>query len=80
MAIILSSSLNYKRLIDERIKVIDHIDACHVPLHEECPKHHGHKGDMGMTPGTCDAIGEKAQAILLWVRFPGVKNASHPRR
>ena len=19
---------------------------CHAPLHEECPKHHGHKGDL----------------------------------
>jgi hypothetical protein len=45
-----------------------------------CPKHQGHKGDPGVTPGTCGAGGEKAQVILVWVRAPGVGNASHPRR
>jgi hypothetical protein len=44
-----------------------------------CPKHHGHKGDPGVTPGTCGAVDEKAQVILVWVRAPGVENASHPR-
>ena len=24
-----------------------------------------------MTPGTCGAIGERAQVILVWVRAPG---------
>jgi hypothetical protein len=46
--------------------------TCHAPLHEECPQHHGHKGDPGVTPGTCDAIGERDQVILMWVRAPGV--------
>jgi hypothetical protein len=23
---------------------------CRAPLHEECPQHHGHKGDPGVTP------------------------------
>jgi hypothetical protein len=32
-----------------------------------------------VTPGTCGADGEKAQVILVWVRAPGVGNASHPR-
>jgi hypothetical protein len=45
-----------------------------------CPKHQGHKGDPGVTPGTCGAGGEKAQMILVWVKAPGVGNASHPRR
>jgi len=53
---------------------------CRAPLHEECPKHHGHKGDPGVTPGTCGAVGERAQVILVWARAPGVGNASHPRR
>ena len=44
---------------------------CRTPLHEECMKHHGHKGDLGVTPGTCGAIGGRA---------PAIKNASHPRR
>ena len=44
---------------------------CRTPLHEECPRHHGHKGDPGVTPRTCNAIGERA---------PGVGNAFHPRR
>ena len=44
---------------------------CRAPLPKECPQHHGHKGDPGMTPGTCGAIGERAQVILVWVRAPG---------
>ena len=53
---------------------------CHTPFHEECPQHHGHKGDPRVTPGTCDAIGERAQVILVGVRAAGVGNISHPRR
>jgi hypothetical protein len=53
--------------------------GCRAPLHKGCPKHHGHKGDPGVTPGTCGANGEKAQVILVWVRAPGVGNASHPQ-
>ena len=45
--------------------------TCRAPLLEECPQHHGHKGDPGVTPGTCGAIGERAQVILVWVRAPG---------
>ena len=52
---------------------------CRAPLHEECPKHHGHKRDPGVTPGTCGAVGKRAQVILVWMRAPGVGNASHPR-
>ena len=44
---------------------------CRAPLLEECPQHHGHKGDPGVTPETCGAIGERAQVILVWVRAPG---------
>jgi hypothetical protein len=54
--------------------------VCRAPLHKGCPKHQGHKGDPGVTPGTCGGGGEKAQVILVWVRAPGVGNASHPRR
>jgi hypothetical protein len=53
---------------------------CRAPLHKECPKHHRHKGDPGVTFGTFSTDGEKAQVILVWVRAPGVGNASHPRR
>ena len=53
---------------------------CRAPLLEECPQHHGHKRDPGVTPGTCGVIGERAQVILVWVRAPGVGNASHPQR
>ena len=28
------------------------------------PQHHGHKGDLGITSGTCGAVGERAQVIL----------------
>jgi hypothetical protein len=55
-------------------------DHCRAPLQKGCPKHQGHKGDPGVTLGTCGAGGEKAQVILVWVRAPGFGNASHPRR
>ena len=45
--------------------------SCRATLLEECPQHHGHKGDPGVTPGTCGAIGERAQVILVWMRAPG---------
>jgi len=57
-----------------------HYVCCRAPLHKGCPKHQGHKGDPEVTPGTCGANGEKAQVILVWVRAPGVGNASHPQR
>ena len=41
------------------------VQACRAPLLEECPQHHGHKGDPGVTPGTCGTIGERAQVILV---------------
>ena len=43
---------------------------CRATLHEECPQRHGHKGDPGVIPGTCGAVGERAQVILVWVRAP----------
>ena len=51
---------------------------CCTPLHEDCPQHHGHKGDPEVTLMTCGAIGERAQVILMGVRAPGVENTSHP--
>ena len=39
-----------------------------IPLLEECPQHHGHKGNPELTPGTCGAIGERTQVILVWMR------------
>ena len=36
------------------------IVPCRTPLFEECPQHHGHKEDPGVTLGTCGAIGERA--------------------
>ena len=51
---------------------------CRAPLLEECPQHHGHKGDPGVTPGTCGAIGERTQVILVWVRAPSpMETRSH---
>ena len=44
--------------------------SCCTPLLKECMQHHGHKGDPGVTSGTCGTIGEKAQVILVWVRAP----------
>jgi hypothetical protein len=54
-------------------------DECCAPPHKGCSKHHWHKGDPGVTSGTCGAEGEKAQMILVWVRAPGVGNASDPQ-
>ena len=51
---------------------------CCAPLFEECPQHHRHKRDPGVTPETCGAIGKRAQVILVWVRALGGGNASHP--
>ena len=50
---------------------------CHAHLHEECPKHHEHKENLGVTIRTCDAVGQRALVILVWARAPGVENASH---
>jgi hypothetical protein len=55
------------------------VAVCRAPLQKRCPKHQGHKGDPGVTPGTYGAGGEKAQVILVRVRTLGVGNASHPR-
>jgi hypothetical protein len=44
------------------------VKHCRTPLHNGCPKHHGHKGDPGVTPGTCGAGGEMVQVILVRVR------------
>jgi hypothetical protein len=54
--------------------------CCRAPLHEKCPKHHGHKRDPGMTPGVYGDIDERAQVILVWVRALGIENASHLQR
>jgi hypothetical protein len=36
------------------------------------------RGDPRVTLGTCVAIGERAQVILVWVRAPDVENAPYP--
>ena len=56
--------------------MIHHNHIFYASLHEECPKHYGHTGDPGVTPGTCGAIGERAQMILVWVRAADVGNVS----
>jgi hypothetical protein len=52
---------------------------CCAPLQNGCLKHHGHKGNPRVTSKTCGTGGEKTQVILVWVRAPGVGNASHPQ-
>ena len=42
------------------------VALCCAPLYEKPPKHHRHKGDPRITLGTCGAICERAQAILVW--------------
>ena len=38
---------------------------CRAYFHEKCLKHYGHKGDPGVTFGTCGDVGERAQVILV---------------
>ena len=38
----------------------DHHLLCCAPLYEKYLKHHGHKGDPIVTPGTCGAVCERA--------------------
>ena len=52
---------------------------CCAPLLKECLQYLRLKGDPGRMSGTCDAIGERAQVILMWVRAPGRVNAFHPQ-
>ena len=33
---------------------------CRAPFLEECPQHHGHKGDPRVMPRTCGTIGKRA--------------------
>jgi hypothetical protein len=33
----------------------------HISLFKDYPKHHEHKEDPGVTPETCDAVGERAE-------------------
>ena len=49
-------------------------------LYEECTKPHGHMGNLGVTPGICGDVGERAQLIMKWVKAPCVRNGSHSRR
>jgi hypothetical protein len=52
---------------------------CRKPFYKGCPKHHRHKEDPGVTPGTCGADGKNAQVILICVSAPAVATASHPQ-
>ena len=36
-----------------------------APLYQECPKHHTHKENPGVTPWICGAIGERGQVIIV---------------
>ena len=55
------------RIVDEGIDSIWE-GECRASLFEECPPHHGHKEDPGLMLGTCGAIGERTQLILVWMR------------
>jgi hypothetical protein len=60
------------------------VGMCRTPLHEECPKHHVHKGDPGVTPrdlwrrwwaGPSDPnVGEDPGH---WERLPPTETRSH---
>ena len=59
-----------------RVEVLP--QRCCVPLHEKFPQHHVHKEEPEVIPGTCGAVGKRAQVILVWFKAPGVDKASHP--
>lgn len=44
---------------------------CRAPLLEECPQHQGPKGDTGVTPGPCGAVGEGTRSGPSVGRDPG---------
>ena len=65
-------AISINGIVTDPIKIERGIrQGCRIPLLEECPQHHGHKGNPGVTPGTCGAIGERAQMILVLVRALG---------
>jgi hypothetical protein len=51
---------------------------CREPLHKGSPKHHGHKGDPGVTSGICGlsdpSVGEGPGR---WEHFPLTETRSH---
>ena len=51
---------------------------CRASLLDECPQYQGPKGDTGVMPGPCGAVGEVTQVGLVWMRTPGVGDATHP--
>lgn len=52
---------------------------CCVSLHEECPQHHGLKGHLGTTLGTCGAIGDYcvSEGPRHWERLPFMETKSY---
>ena len=58
-----------------KIKNKKYISSLSCTSLQECQQHHRHKGDLEVTSEICDAIGEKAQVIIVWVRAPNVENA-----
>ena len=50
-----------------RAKVVYTIDygICCASLLQECTQYHGHKEDLRVKLGTCGAIGERVQVILV---------------
>ena len=56
-------TIEEKELVDKILSTFP--PTYRAPLLEECPQYHGHKENPGVTLGTCDAIGERAQLILV---------------
>jgi hypothetical protein len=52
----LSNNLFHRFLLNNNIK--NTMDCC-ATLHEECPKHHGHKRDPEVIPVICGIVGER---------------------
>ena len=53
------------KLVTKIIKDVFKSQNYHAFLHKERPKHHGHKGDPRVTPGTSLAAAKRAQVILV---------------
>ena len=50
--------------------------GCRIPFLEKYPQYHEHNGDPEVTLGTCSAVDERAQVIVVWMKFLNIENTS----
>jgi hypothetical protein len=47
----------------QELQILKYNNYCRASLHKECPQHHGHKGDPGVTPETCGVDDENVVTL-----------------